>query len=143
HFAEKLLSEQPKSSPGMWNKIDYRGLEGFVYAVTPFNFTAIGGNLPTSAALMGKTVVWKPASSTVYSGYYIAKLLEEAGLPPGVNNFVPGDASTISDVCLSHPDLAGVHFTGSTPVFQEMWQRVGQNISKYKAYPRLVGETGG
>ncbi len=143
HFAERLYAEQPRSSAGMWNRIDYRGLEGFVYAVTPFNFTAIGGNLPTSAALMGNTVVWKPASSTVYSGYFIAKLLEEAGLPPGVINFVPGDAATISDVCLSHPDLAGIHFTGSTPVFQDMWQKVGQNIAKYRSYPRLVGETGG
>lgn len=143
HFAQKLYSEQPLSGPGVWNRMDYRPLEGFVYAVTPFNFTAIGGNLPTSAALMGNTVVWKPASSTVYSGYYIMRLLQEAGMPPGVINFVPGDPTAVSDVVLNHPDLAGIHFTGSTAVFQEMWQRVGQNISRYRAYPRLVGETGG
>jgi 1-pyrroline-5-carboxylate dehydrogenase len=143
HFAERIYAEQPKSSAGMWNQMDYRPLEGFVYAVTPFNFTAIAGNLPMSAALMGNTVVWKPASSTVYTGYQITRILAEAGLPPGVVNFVPGDAGPISDVALNHPDLAGIHFTGSTAVFQEMWQRVGQNIARYKAYPRLVGETGG
>ena len=143
HFAEKLYSEQPFSSAGVWNRMDYRPLEGFVYAVTPFNFTAIAGNLPVAPAIMGNTVVWKPASSTVYSGYHIIRLLEEAGLPPGVINFVPGDAAAVSDVCLGHPDLAGIHFTGSTAVFQEMWKRVGENIASYRSYPRLVGETGG
>ncbi|MBI4502188.1 MAG: L-glutamate gamma-semialdehyde dehydrogenase [Gemmatimonadetes bacterium] len=143
HFAEKLYSEQPFSSAGVWNRMDYRPLEGFVYAVTPFNFTAIAGNLPAAPALMGNTVVWKPASSTVYTGYHIIRLLEEAGLPPGVINFVPGDAAAVSEVCLGHPDLAGIHFTGSTAVFQEMWKRVGENIASYRSYPRLVGETGG
>jgi len=143
HFADRLYAEQPFSGPGMWNKMDYRPLEGFVYAVTPFNFTAIAGNLPAAPALMGNTVVWKPASSTVYSGYHIARLLEEAGLPPGVINFVPGDPAAVSEVCLNHPDLGGIHFTGSTGVFQEMWRRVGQNIERYRSYPRLVGETGG
>ncbi len=143
HFAEKLYAEQPQSGPGMWNRLDYRPLEGFVYAVTPFNFTAIAGNLPAAAALMGNTVVWKPASSTVYSGYFIARLLEEAGLPPGVINFVPGDAQEVSEGVLGHPDLAGIHFTGSTQVFQGMWRTVGQNVQQYRSYPRLVGETGG
>jgi 1-pyrroline-5-carboxylate dehydrogenase len=143
HFADRLYAEQPFSGPGMWNRMDYRPLEGFVYAVTPFNFTAIAGNLPAAPAIMGNTVVWKPASSTVYSGYHIARLLQEAGLPPGVINFVPGDPGPVSDVCLAHPDLAGIHFTGSTAVFQEMWRRVGQNIERYRSYPRLVGETGG
>ncbi|MSR06309.1 MAG: L-glutamate gamma-semialdehyde dehydrogenase [Gemmatimonadetes bacterium] len=143
HFAEQIYANQPMSGPGMWNRMDYRGLEGFVYAVTPFNFTAIAGNLPSAAAMMGNTVVWKPASSTVYSGYYLMKLFEAAGLPPGVINFVPGDAQAVSDVVLSHPELAGIHFTGSTEVFQTMWRTVGQNIQRYKSYPRLVGETGG
>jgi 1-pyrroline-5-carboxylate dehydrogenase len=143
HFAESLYAQQPLSSPGVWNRLDYRPLEGFVYAVTPFNFTAIAGNLPVAPAIMGNTVVWKPASSTVYTGYFIMRLLEDAGLPPGVINFVPGDAGAISDVCLDHPQLAGIHFTGSTAVFQEMWRRVGKNIAQYRAYPRLVGETGG
>ena len=143
HFAEKLYSEQPFSSAGVWNRMDYRPLEGFVYAVTPFNFTAIAGNLPVAPAIMGNTVVWKPASSTVYSGYHIIRLLEEAGLPPGVINFVPGDAVEISNNLLDHRELGGVHFTGSTEVFQSMWQRVGQNLGTYRSYPRLVGETGG
>jgi 1-pyrroline-5-carboxylate dehydrogenase len=127
----------------MWNQLDYRPLEGFVYAVTPFNFTAIGGNLPTAPALMGNTVVWKPASTAMLSSYYIMKLLEEAGLPPGVINLVPGDAAEISNVCLSHRELAGVHFTGSTGVFNSMWQTIGANMAKYLSYPRIVGETGG
>ncbi len=143
YFAQELYNEQPATNNAMWNQMDYRALEGFVYAVTPFNFTAIGGNLPASAALMGNTVVWKPASSAMLGAWYILKLLEEAGLPPGVINFVPGDAGAISDVVLSHKDLAGVHFTGSTAVFQSMWKKVGSSIANYRSYPRIVGETGG
>ena len=142
-FAGELLAEQPVSGPGVWNQIDYRGLEGFVYAITPFNFTAICGNLPTAPALMGCTVVWKPAASAVLASWHIMRLLHEAGLPPGVINFVPGDAVTVSNEVLTHPDLAGVHFTGSTQVFQSMWKTVGTNIAGYRSYPRLVGETGG
>src|SRR5206468_6401323 len=127
----------------MWNQLDYRPLEGFVYAVTPFNFTSIAGNLPTAPALMGNTVLWKPAASAMLSAYYIMKLLEEAGLPPGVINFVPGDPVAISDIALAHRDLAGVHFTGSTAVFNSMWQTIGTNMSRYGSYPRIVGETGG
>ncbi len=143
HFTERLYQDQPLSVDGAWNRLDYRPLEGFVFAVTPFNFTSIAGNLPTAPALMGNTVVWKPASATVYTGYYLMRLLEAAGLPPGVINFVPGDAGPVSQVALHHPDLAGIHFTGSTGVFQTMWRAVGENISRYKSYPRLVGETGG
>lgn len=142
-FAEELFREQPSSSHTTWNQSDYRGLEGFVYAVTPFNFTAIGGNLPTAPALMGCTVVWKPAASAMLSAHYIVKLLEASGLPPGVINFVPGDPVEISNIVLDHPDLGGIHFTGSTAVFNAMQQRVGQNLGKYRAYPRIVGETGG
>ena len=142
-FAQELYGEQPISSPGMWNQMEYRPLEGFVYAVTPFNFTAIGGNLTTAPALMGNTVVWKPASSAMLSGWYTLKLLEAAGLPPGVINFIPGDPVQISNVLLDSPDLAGVHFTGSTAVFNGMWRKVGENIGRYRSYPRLVGETGG
>jgi 1-pyrroline-5-carboxylate dehydrogenase len=142
-FAAELYQEQPASSHAIWNQSDYRGLEGFVYAVTPFNFTAIGGNLPAAPALMGCTVVWKPASSAMVSAYYIMKLLEAAGLPPGVINFVPGDAAEVSDVVLDHRDFAGVHFTGSTAVFNSIWERVGRNLSNYRSYPRIVGETGG
>jgi 1-pyrroline-5-carboxylate dehydrogenase len=142
-YAQELYSEQPVSGPGMWNQLDYRGLEGFVYAVTPFNFTAIGGNLPTAPALMGNTVVWKPASTAMLSAHYVLKLLEAAGLPPGVINLVAGDAAEISDVCLSHPELGGVHFTGSTGVFNSMWKTIGANMSGYRSYPRIVGETGG
>jgi 1-pyrroline-5-carboxylate dehydrogenase len=142
-FAEELYGEQPVSSHGMWNRLEYRPLEGFVYAVTPFNFTSIGGNLPTAPALMGNTVVWKPAASAVLSGYYIMRLLEAAGLPPGVINFVPGDPVQISNILLDAPDLGGVHFTGSTAVFHGMWKKVGDNIGRYRSYPRLVGETGG
>jgi len=143
HFAQELYAEQPISSHGVENRTDYRPLEGFVYAVTPFNFTAIGGNLPTAAALMGNTVIWKPASSAMVSGYYIVRLLERAGLPPGVINFVPGDAVQISDILLDSPDLAGIHFTGSTAVFNSMWRKVGENAGRYRSYPRIVGETGG
>src|SRR5687767_2273429 len=142
-FARELYAEQPQSDKGVWNQLDYRPLEGFVYAVTPFNFTAIAGNLPTAPALMGNTVVWKPASSAMLSAYYIMKLLEEAGLPPGVINLVAGDAGVISDKVLAHRDLAGVHFTGSTGVFNNMWKTIGSNMSRYKSYPRIVGETGG
>ena len=142
-FAQELYSEQPVSSPGMWNQMEYRPLEGFVYAVTPFNFTAIGGNLTTAPALMGNTVVWKPASSAMLSAWYTLKVLEAAGLPPGVINFVPGDAVQISNALLDSPELAGVHFTGSTAVFNAMWRKVGENIGRYRSYPRLVGETGG
>jgi 1-pyrroline-5-carboxylate dehydrogenase len=143
HYAERVYEDQPLSVGGAWNRLDYRPLEGFVYAVTPFNFTSIAGNLPTAPALMGNTVIWKPASSTVYTGYHLMRLFEAAGLPPGVINFLPGDGGTISGVALNHPDLAGIHFTGSTAVFQGMWRAVGDNIQRYKAYPRLVGETGG
>jgi len=143
YYAQELYEEQPISSHTMWNRLEYRPLEGFVYAVTPFNFTSIGGNLPTAPALMGNTVVWKPASSAMLSAYYILRLLEAAGLPPGVINFVPGDAAQISSILLDSPHLAGVHFTGSTGVFNSMWKRVGENAGKYTGYPRLVGETGG
>lgn len=143
HYAERLYEDQPLSVGGAWNRVDYRPLEGFVFAITPFNFTSIAGNLPTAPALMGNTVVWKPAVATVYSGYFIMRLLEAAGLPPGVINFVPGDPAGVAAVALEHPDLAGIHFTGSTAVFQSIWQKVGENIRRYKSYPRLVGETGG
>ncbi|HEY1951668.1 MAG TPA: L-glutamate gamma-semialdehyde dehydrogenase [Gemmatimonadaceae bacterium] len=143
HYAQSLYDEQPLSDRTMWNQLDYRPLEGFVYAVTPFNFTSIAGNLPTAPALMGNTVIWKPASSAMLSAYYIMKLLEEAGLPPGVINFVPGDAAMISNKLLAHRDLAGVHFTGSTAVFNSMWKTIGASMSTYKSYPRIVGETGG
>jgi 1-pyrroline-5-carboxylate dehydrogenase len=142
-FAQELLDEQPISSHGVWNQSEYRGLEGFVYAVTPFNFTAIGGNLAGAPALMGCSVVWKPAATALLGNYYTYKLLEASGLPPGVINFVPGDPVAISDVLLDHRDLGGIHFTGSTAVFNSMWTRVGQNMGRYRSYPRLVGETGG
>ncbi len=142
-YAQEIYMEQPANSPGMWNQLEYRALEGFVYAISPFNFTAIGGNLSSAPALMGNTVVWKPASTAMLSGYYIMKIFEAAGMPPGVINFVPGNAGQVSDVLLNSPDLAGIHFTGSTEVFQSMWKTVGGNIAKYKTYPRLVGETGG
>jgi 1-pyrroline-5-carboxylate dehydrogenase len=143
HYAERLYQEQPISSPGVWNRMDHRPLEGFVYAITPFNFTAIGGNLPTTPAILGNVVVWKPASSASLSNWYIYKLLEAAGLPPGVINFVPGSAAEVSNTLLAHRHLAGIHFTGSTEVFQSLWQTVGQNLANYASYPRLVGETGG
>ena len=143
HYAQQLYDEQPISDHTMWNQLDYRPLEGFVYAVTPFNFTSIAGNLPTAPALMGNTVLWKPAASAMLSAYHIMRLLEEAGLPPGVINLVSGDARMISDVALAHPDLAGVHFTGSTGVFNSMWETIGRNMGRYRSYPRIVGETGG
>src|SRR5438067_1905736 len=143
HFAQELLAEQPKSDHAMWNQMDYRPLEGFVYAITPFNFTAIGGNLPTSPALMGNTVIWKPAATAMLSAHYIMQLLTEAGLPPGVINFLPGDPVMLSNTLLSHEDLAGLHFTGSTAVFNSMWETIGRNMGRYRTYPRIVGETGG
>jgi 1-pyrroline-5-carboxylate dehydrogenase len=143
HFAERIALEQPYSPPGMWNQLDARPLEGFVFAVTPFNFTSIGANLPTAPAMMGCTVVWKPAHTAMLSAHYIMQILLEAGLPPGVINLLPGPARAIGDACLGHRDLAGVHFTGSTGVFQQMWKTVGDNIANYRTYPRLVGETGG
>jgi 1-pyrroline-5-carboxylate dehydrogenase len=139
----RIYAEQPISSAGAWNRMEYRPLEGFVFAVTPFNFTAIGGNLPTSAALMGNTVVWKPASTAAYSAHFLMRLYEEAGLPPGVINLVYGSGAEIGDPALASRDLAGVHFTGSTPVFQSMWKTIGDNIANYRNYPRIVGETGG
>lgn len=142
-FVRQMMEEQPNSMRGTWNQLDYRPLEGFIYAVTPFNFTAIAGNIPTAPALMGNSVVWKPSDKAMLSGYYIMKLLEEAGLPPGVINFVPGDPVEISDTLLDSPDFAGLHFTGSTSVFQTLWRQVGERIGTYRGYPRLVGETGG
>ncbi|MBI3792419.1 MAG: L-glutamate gamma-semialdehyde dehydrogenase [Gemmatimonadetes bacterium] len=142
-FAQQIYEEQPVAAPGAWNAMDYRGLEGFVYAVTPFNFTAIGGNLPASAALMGNTVLWKPSNAAMLSAYWTMKLLEAAGLPPGVINFVPGDPVEVSKVALTHRELAGVHFTGSTTVFNSMWDTIGRNMGSYRGYPRIVGETGG
>ncbi len=142
-FAEEIYRDQPASSPGMWNRMEQRPLEGFVYAVTPFNFTSIAGNLPTAPAMMGNTVVWKPASTSVLSSYWVMRLLQEAGLPDGVINVVYGSGSAIGSVPLHSPDFAGVHFTGSTSVFQGMWREIGSNIQRYRAYPRIVGETGG
>jgi 1-pyrroline-5-carboxylate dehydrogenase len=139
----RIYAEQPVSSPGTWNRMEYRPLEGFVFAVSPFNFTSIAGNLPTSAALMGNTVVWKPASTAAYSAHFLMKLWEEAGLPPGVINLVYGAGAAIGDPALASRDLAGVHFTGSTAVFQSMWRTIGANIANYRNYPRIVGETGG
>jgi 1-pyrroline-5-carboxylate dehydrogenase len=142
-FMLRIYEEQPESAPGTWNRMEYRPLEGFVFAVTPFNFTAIGGNLPTSVALMGNTVVWKPASTAALSAHYIMRLLQEAGLPPGVINLVYGAGATIGNAALASPRLAGIHFTGSTPVFRSMWKTIGGNIEQYQNYPRIVGETGG
>src|SRR4051795_3460554 len=142
-YMTRVYEEQPLSSHGVWNRMEYRPLEGFVFAVTPFNFTAIGGNLPSSAALMGNTVVWKPASTAAYSAFFVMRLFQEAGLPDGVINLVYGPGAAIGDPALASPRLAGVHFTGSTPVFQGMWRTIGQNIDTYFNYPRIVGETGG
>ncbi len=143
HFAEQIYAEQPISSPGMWNRTEYRSLEGFVYVITPFNFTSIGGNLSSAPAIMGNTVVWKPSSTAVLSSYYLMRLFEEAGLPPGVINFVPGDPIEVTEAVLSHTAFAGVHFTGSTAVFRALWKTAGERIADYRSYPRLVGETGG
>ena len=142
-YAQQLYQMQPKSAPGMWNMSELRPLEGFVFALTPFNFTAIGGNLPTAPALMGNTVVWKPAESQLLSAWRTFQLLEEAGFPPGVINFIPGLGHGHTNILLDHPEFAGLHFTGSTDVFNMMWRRVGENLGKYRSYPRLVGETGG
>ena len=143
YFLQEIYKQQPISAPLTWNQMEYRPLEGFVFAVTPFNFTSIGVNLPTSPALMGNVVIWKPASTAVYPAYYAMQLLKEAGLPDGVINMVPGSGAAIGTPALNHPDLAGVHFTGSTATFQAMWRMIGNNIAKYKSYPRIVGETGG
>ncbi|QIK73265.1 L-glutamate gamma-semialdehyde dehydrogenase [Propioniciclava coleopterorum] len=142
-FAREILADQPISSAGVWNRMEYRPLEGFVYAITPFNFTAIAGNLPTSAALMGNTVVWKPAVTQTLASHHFVEILREAGLPDGVINMLPGHGAVVSDVVLADPHLAGIHFTGSTRVFQSLWREVGTNIDRYHSYPRLVGETGG
>jgi 1-pyrroline-5-carboxylate dehydrogenase len=142
-FAQELYAEQPITDHSMWNQLDYRPLEGFVYAVTPFNFTAIGGNLCSAPALMGNVILWKPAASAMLSAWYVFRLLEEAGLPPGVINFLPGDPVPISGIALTDPALAGVHFTGSTGVFNSMWETIGRNMGQYRGYPRIVGETGG
>ncbi|RNL78656.1 L-glutamate gamma-semialdehyde dehydrogenase [Nocardioides marmorisolisilvae] len=144
HYARQILEEQPiANAPGVWNRTDHRPLEGFVYAITPFNFTAIAGNLPTAPALMGNVVIWKPSPTQQYAAQLILQILEEAGLPPGVINLLPGDGIDVSKVLLNHPDLAGIHFTGSTPTFQHLWRSVGENLTSYRSYPRIVGETGG
>jgi 1-pyrroline-5-carboxylate dehydrogenase len=144
HYAKQIVAEQPlANAPGVWNRSDHRPLEGFIYAITPFNFTAIAGNLPTAPALMGNTVLWKPSPTQQVAAHLLMELLEEAGMPPGVVNMLPGDGVEVSQVALEHPDLAGVHFTGSTPTFQYLWRTVGANISTYRSYPRVVGETGG
>ncbi len=144
HYAKQILTDQPiANSPGIWNRTDHRPLEGFVYAITPFNFTAIAGNLPTAPALMGNTVLWKPSPTQQLAAHLTMQLLEEAGMPPGVINMLPGDGLDVSEVALAHPDLAGIHFTGSTPTFQHLWRTVGENIASYRSYPRIVGETGG
>jgi len=143
HYARRLLAEQPESGPGTWNRMEYRPLEGFVLAITPFNFTSIAGNLPTAPALLGDVVVWKPSPTQQLAAHYTMRLLEAAGLPPGVINLVTGDGQAVSRVALPHRDLAGIHFTGSTGTFQHLWRTVGENIATYRGYPRLVGETGG
>ncbi len=144
YYAQQILSEQPMAnSKGIWNRTDHRPLEGFVYAITPFNFTAIAGNLPTAPALMGNTVIWKPSVTQQFAAHFLMRLLEEAGLPPGVINMLPGHGANVSEVALASPDLAGIHFTGSTPVFQHLWRSVGDNLTSYRGYPRIVGETGG
>ena len=143
HFARQILAEQPQSAPTTWNRLDHRPLEGFVLAITPFNFTSIAGNLPTAPALMGCTVVWKPSPTQQFSAHFLMRLLEAAGLPPGVINLVTGDGRAVSEAALTHPALAGVHFTGSTATFHHLWKTVGANIDGYRGYPRLVGETGG
>jgi 1-pyrroline-5-carboxylate dehydrogenase len=143
YFAHRLLAEQPQSAPGVWNRFDHRPLEGFVYAITPFNFTAIAGNIPSAPAVMGNTIVWKPSPTQQLAAHFTMRLFEAAGLPPGVINMVTGHGPAVSDVLLADPDLAGVHFTGSTKTFQLLWRTIGQNIATYRSYPRVVGETGG
>jgi len=143
HFVDRIYGEQPASTLGVWDRLEWRPLEGFVFALSPFNFTSIMGNLPTAPAMMGNTVVWKPASSAVYPSWQVMRLLLEAGLPPGVINFVPGPGAVVGDAVLASPDLAGIHFTGSTPTFRHLWRRVGEQLERYRSYPRVVGETGG
>jgi len=143
YYMQKIYEQQPESSTGCWNYLEQRPLEGFIFAVTPFNFTSIAGNLPTAPAMLGNVVLWKPASSVVYTAYFIMKLLKEAGLPDGVINMVPGNGGAVGNPVMASPYLAGIHFTGSTPVFQNMWKTIGNNIQNYKTYPRIVGETGG
>ncbi len=143
HFTERLYEDQPLSAPGMWNRTEYRPLEGFVFAATPFNFTSIAGNLPGAPALMGNTVLWKPSDKAVYSGYYLARLFDAAGMPPGVINFIPGDPATVTEAALAHQDFAGLHYTGSTTVFRMLWRTIAEHIEQYRSYPRVVGETGG
>ena len=143
YYLMQIMEPQPRNAPSVWNMTEQRPLEGFVFAATPFNFASIAGNLPTAPAMMGNTVLWKPASSAVYSGYHIMRLLQDAGLPPGVINFLPGDGAAVGNPILSHPDLAGVHFTGSTNTFRHIWRTVGENVAGYRSYPRVVGETGG
>ena len=143
HYARELYSNQPISSPGVWNMTDYRSLEGFVYAISPFNFTSIAANLPTAPALMGNVAIWKPARTSLYSSYYLMRLFQEAGLPPGVINFLPGNSSQITDRLVESPHLAGIHFTGSTEIFQLLWKKGAENLESYRSYPRIVGETGG
>jgi len=143
YYMQNLYEQQPESPKGIWDRLQYRPLEGFVYAVSPFNFTAIGGNLPSAPAMMGNVVVWKPSSTAVYSNYFIMEILQEAGLPSGVINFMPGKASEIGSIPLLHPQLGGLHFTGSTDTFRTMWKAIGENIYNYRTYPRIVGETGG
>jgi len=142
-YLAKIMSEQPYSPDNMWNRIEYRPLEGFIFAVTPFNFVAIGGNLPAAPALAGNVALWKPAPGSLYANYFVMKLFQEAGLPDGVINFLPGEGPDVGDPVLNSPDLSGLHFTGSVPTFQHLWKEIGQNIDKYKYFPRIVGETGG
>jgi 1-pyrroline-5-carboxylate dehydrogenase len=142
-FMQDIYAQQPISAPGMWNQIEYRPLDGFLYAITPFNFTSIGGNLPTSPALMGNTVIWKPSRTAILSNYYYMRMFEEAGVPAGVINFLPGSSGQITDELLSSPDFGGIHYTGSTEIFQLLWQTASNNLKNYRSYPRIVGETGG
>lgn len=143
YYMMQIMQPQPANVPSVWNMTEQRPLEGFVFAITPFNFASIAANLPSAPAMMGNTVIWKPASSAIYSGYHLMRLMQDAGLPPGVINFLPGDGGTVGEPLLTHTDLAGVHFTGSTNTFRHIWQTVGSNIGHYRSYPRLVGETGG
>ena len=142
-FMSEIYAMQPQSSPGIWNRTEWRPLEGFVYALTPFNFTAIAGNLPSSCALMGNVVVWKPSNTQVYAAYVLMKVFRAAGVPDGVINLIYPSGPDAADVIFQHPDFAGIHFTGSTGVFQDIWKSIGNNIHRYKTYPRIVGETGG
>jgi 1-pyrroline-5-carboxylate dehydrogenase len=143
HYMQQIYREQPESGPGVWNRVEYRPLEGFIFAITPFNFTSIAGNLPTAPAIMGNTALWKPASSAVYSAHFLMEVLTEAGLPPGVINLIPGSGAEVGDPVLASSELAGIHFTGSTEEFHGVWKTDGENNAKYKNYPRIVGEKGG